>query len=83
MNRIEAILNLKFNCSSWTKVKVEYAYEGDCRACFIFYEVTCKKCLSVYVGNPQNTLKKEWNNISKMWLKKYSIIKFRILSAVK
>ena len=46
------------NCSSTKKVKGECAYEGDCRACCIFYKVTCKKFLSVYEGNTQNTFKK-------------------------
>ena len=51
-------LDREYNCSSSTKVKGECAYEGDCRACCIVYKVTCKKRLSVYVGNTQNTLKK-------------------------
>ena len=49
-------LDRECNCSSTTKVKGECAYKGDCRACCIVYKVTCKKCLSVYVGNNQNTL---------------------------
>ena len=51
-------LNRECNCSSTTKVKVTCDYKGDYRARCVFYKVTCKKCLSVYVRNTQNTLKK-------------------------
>ena len=44
-------LHRECNCISTTKLKVECAYEGDCRAC-------CIVCVSVYVGNTQITLKK-------------------------
>ena len=56
-------LDRECNCISTTKVKDEFVYEGDCRACCIVYKVTCKKCLSVYVGNTQNTFKKRMEQI--------------------
>ena len=62
-----------------TKVKGGCDYKDDCRACCIVYRVTCKKCLSLYVGNTQNNLKKEWNKISKVCHKNYSTINVLIL----
>ena len=50
-------LNRECICSSTTKVKVTFYYEGDCRLCCVAYKVTCKLFLSVYVGNTQNTPK--------------------------
>ena len=76
---LKDFLNRECNCISTTKVKGECAYEGGCRACCIVYKVTCKKGLSLYVGKTQNTQKKEWNNISNMWHKKYTTIKILIL----
>ena len=35
-------LNRECHCSSTKKVKVESAYEGDCRAFCVVYKVTCK-----------------------------------------
>ena len=55
---LKDFLDHECNCSSTTKVKYECAYEGDCRAYCIVYKVTCKKCLSVYVGNTQIPSKK-------------------------
>ena len=65
----EDLLNLERNCISTTTVKGICTHEGDCRACCIVYKVTCKLCLSAYLGNTQNTPRK-WNKISNMWCKR-------------
>ena len=56
--RSKYFLNRECNCNSTTKVKVTCAYKGECRTCCLFYKVIYRLCLSVYVGNTQNNLKK-------------------------
>ena len=58
-------LDRECNCNTNTKVKGTCAYGGEYRRCCVIYKVTCKCCDNFYVGNTQNTLKKEWNNTSK------------------
>ena len=43
------LLNCEFNCNSTTKVKFTCACGGECRTFCVFYKVTCRQCLSVYV----------------------------------
>ena len=40
-----------------TKAKVPCAYGGECRARCVVYKVTCRLCISVYVGNTHTTPK--------------------------
>ena len=54
----KVFLNRKCNFNSTTKAKGTCAYEGEFRACCVVYKVTCRQCLSVYMGNTQNTIKK-------------------------
>ena len=55
---LKAFLNCECICNSTTKVKVTCSYGGEFRSCCVVYKMTCRKYLSVYVGNTQNTLKK-------------------------
>ena len=59
-------LNREYNCNTTKKVKGRCAYGGECRRCFVIHKVTCKCCGDFYVGNTQNTIKKQWNNTSNM-----------------
>ena len=61
----KAFLDRECNCNTSTKVKGRCTYGGECQRCCVIYKVTCKCCGKFYVGNTQNTLKKEWNNTSK------------------
>ena len=46
------------NCKFTARVNFICDYIGECISCWVVYKVTCQICLSIYVGNTQNTLKK-------------------------
>ena len=52
------------NCNATMKVNGICTYKGECRKCCIVYKVTCKHCNDFYVGNNQNTLKKNGTTLS-------------------
>ena len=55
---LKDFLNREYNCNSTTKVKGTCSYWGECRSYFILYKFTCRKYLSVYVGNTEKKFKK-------------------------
>ena len=55
--RSKSFLRHQYNCNSATKVKVIFDYVGECRLCYVVYNVICKICILVYVGNTQNNIK--------------------------
>ena len=46
------------NCSLPSKVNGKCVYEGKCRSKCIIYQVECRKCDAIYIGNTQQTFKK-------------------------
>ena len=61
------LMNRKCNCSLPSKVNGKCVYEGKCRSRCIIYEIKCSMCDAMYIGNTQQTLKKEWMVISPIY----------------
>ena len=54
------LLDRECNCSLPSKVNGKCVYESKCRSRCIIYEVQCCMCEAIYIGNTQQTFKKEW-----------------------
>ena len=52
------LMDIKWNCSLPSKVNGKCVYEGECRSQCIIYEVKCSMCDAIYIGNTQQTFKK-------------------------
>ena len=62
------LMDRKCNCSLPSKFNRKCAYEGKCQSRCIIYEVTCSMCDAIYIGNTQQTFKKNnWMVISPIY----------------
>ena len=45
------LMDRECNCSLPSKVNIKCVYEGKCRSKCIIYQVECRKCDAIYIGN--------------------------------
>ena len=57
-------MDREWNCYPPSKVNGKCVYEGKCRSKCLIYEVKCSLCDAIYIGNTQQTIKKEWAETS-------------------
>jgi len=50
-------MDLPCNCNATSKIDGKCMYKGECRKMCVVYQVKCKLCNEVYIGNTQQKMK--------------------------